>query len=223
MGRFIAIEGGDGSGKATQSKLLAEYAKEQGYDVLQVSFPRYGQDSAYYVEQYLNGKYGESSDDVPAELASLAFALDRYAAKDGIIAHLKKPNSLVISDRYMASNLAHQGTKFDDETERKKFYDRTLTTEYGVLGIPKPDLNIVLLMPAEISQSNVDKKAARAYTDKKRDILEADHTHLDKAKRNYEEICRLYPEEFRAIDCINGKKLCSINEIQIKIVRISSV
>ena len=213
MGRFIAIEGGDGSGKGTQSKLLAEYARGQGYDVYEISFPRYGEDSAYYVEQYLNGKYG-SIDEVSAEIGTLPYALDRFAAKADINAHLAKPNSLVIADRYMASNLAHQGAKLDDETERREFYRRTLLTEYDILGIPRPDLNIVLLVPAAISQANVDKKAARSYTTAKRDIHEADANHLDKAKQGYEELCHLYPEQFTALDCMNTNgTLLSIKDV----------
>lgn len=213
VGRFIAIEGGDGSGKATQSKLLAEYARHQGFDVLEITFPRYGQDSAYYVEQYLNGRYGEAND-VPAELGTLPFALDRYAAKNDIEAHLDRPNSLVISDRYMASNLAHQGTKIPEPSTRHEFYRRTLLTEYDILGIPRPDLNIVLLVPSAISQINVDKKSARSYTEKKRDIHEADTDHLEKAKRNYEELVNLYPDEFTSVQCIDNQKLRTIEDIQ---------
>ncbi len=216
MGRFIAIEGGDGSGKATQAKLLAEYATAQGYDVLTVSFPRYGNDSAYYAERYLNGAYG-TAEDVPAELGILPYALDRFAARDDIAAHLAKDKSLVIADRYMASNLAHQGTKVDEVDTRQEFYRRTMLTEYDILGIPRPDLNIVLLVPSAISQANVDKKAARSYTALKRDIHEADAGHLDKAKRNYEEICELYPNEFTALNCMSDEQLRPIDDIQASI------
>lgn len=213
MGRFVAIEGGDGSGKATQSKLLAEHARNNGYDVLEVSFPRYGNDSAYYIEQYLNGHYGESKD-VPAELGTLPYALDRFAAKGEIEAHLAKDNSLVISDRYMASNLAHQGAKIANPAHRQEFYDRTLLTEFEILQIPKPDINIVLIMPAESMQANIDKKSARDYTKLKRDIHEADSDHLDKAKANYEELSELYPNEFTAIDCMKNDQLQPIDDIQ---------
>lgn len=200
MGLFIAIEGGDGSGKGTQSKLLIEYLRSKEYDVYEADFPRYGKQSAYYVERYLNGDYG-GPNDVPADLGTLPYALDRFAAKDEIAAHLKKPNSIVVSNRYVASNLAHQGTKLADEQQRREFYERTKATEYDILGIPKPDMNIVLLVPTKLAQANVDKKDARSYTEKKRDIHEADSDHLEKAKANYEEICRLYPSEFTAIDC----------------------
>lgn len=217
MGKFIAIEGGDGSGKGTQSRLLVNYLREQGYDVYEADFPRYGQPSAYYVERYLNGDYG-GTNDVPADLGVLPFALDRFAAKDDIIAHLAKPNSIVISNRYMASNLAHQGAKIANTAARHEFYERTKQTEYGILGIPRPDLNIVLIVPTDIAQANVDKKATRSYTSSKRDIHEADANHLESAKRNYEEICELYPEEFTAIDCIDNRgNLLAISSIQQKI------
>lgn len=214
MGRFIAIEGGDGSGKGTQSKLLIEHLRESGYDVYEADFPRYGNPSAYYVERYLNGDYG-GPNDVPADLGVLPYALDRFAAKNDLVSHLEKPNSIVVSNRYMASNLAHQGTKLQTSDERHAFYERTKETEYDILGIPKPDLNIVLLVPSNIAQANVDKKEARGYTDKKRDIHEADADHLEKAKSNYEEICELYPDEFVAIQCVTDTgTMRSIDDIQ---------
>ena len=217
MGIFIAIEGGDGSGKGTQSKLLADYAKEEGYDVLQVSFPRYGNDSAYYVERYLNGAYG-GTNDVPADLGVLPYAIDRYAASAEIRAHLEKPNALVVADRYMASNLAHQGAKIADDEDRKAFYERTKITEYEVLGIPRPDKNIVLVVPAHLMQANVDKKAARTYTVSKRDIHEADAQHLEKAKANFEELCKLFPNEFMAIECTRDNRMRSVEEIHTDII-----
>ncbi len=214
-GLFIAIEGGDGSGKGTQSELLRQYAANTlGKHVLKVSFPRYGQPSAYYAGEYLNGAYG-TADEVPADLASLTYAIDRFAAKTDIEAQLALPDGIVIADRYVASNLAHQGTKFSDPTERHGFYERMLITEYEVLGIPKPSMNIVLVMPTNLAQSNVDKKDLRSYTDKKRDIHEADASHLDRAKTNYEELCNLYPNEFTAVACVdNNGAMRSIEDIQ---------
>lgn len=220
MGQFIAIEGGDGSGKATQTKLLVEHLQSIGKDVLHMSFPRYGQNSAYYVEQYLNGKYG-SSDEVHSELGTLPYALDRFAAKKDIEAQLQKPDGIVISDRYMASNLAHQGAKLSQADERKTFYERTMLTEYDILGIPRPNLNIVLLVPAKLSQENVDKKSERSYTSQKRDILEADENHLENAKRNYEELCELYPNEFTAINCVDADEvMISVDNIHQRLLEI---
>lgn len=217
MGLFIAIEGGDGSGKGTHSELLQQYFIGRGYDVTKLSFPRYGQDSAYYVERYLNGAYGQA-DDVPADLGVLPYALDRYAASADLRLALSGENAIVIADRYMASNLAHQGAKINDADERAIFYERTKVTEYGVLGIPKPDRTIVLVMPTEHMQSNVDKKAAREYTAMKRDIHEADANHLEKAKSNFEELCSLFPAEFTAVYCTDKSGgMRPIDDIQAEI------
>ena len=206
MSEFITIEGGDGSGKGTQSELYREYAAHVlGAQVLKLSFPRYGNASAYYAEQYLNGVYGDA-DSVHPELGILPYALDRFAASVDIRAQLRLPDGLVIADRYMASNLAHQGTKIHDTDERHAFYERTMKTEYEILGIPRPTKNIVLLMPTDLAQTNVDKKDAsiRGYTTLKRDIHEADASHLDRAKANYEELCELYPDEYTAIKCTDN-------------------
>ena len=214
---FIAIEGGDGSGKGTQAEILREYmATTLGKVVTKLSFPQYGEPSAYYAERYLNGEYG-GINEVHPDLASLAYAVDRYAAKPQIEASLVDPAHTVVTDRYVGSNIAHQGAKIDGTVERHAFYERTLHTEYEILGIPRPSKNIVLLVPSAIAQQNVDKKAARSYTSLKRDIHEADASHLEKAKRNYQELCELYPDEFMPIDCMDGDTLRSIDDIQLEI------
>jgi dTMP kinase len=202
QGIFIGIEGGDGSGKGTQAELTEMRARAEGLDVLRVSFPRYGMMSAAIVGRYLDGQYG-AGNDIHPDLASLPYALDRFAAAPEIFAHLAKgPDAIVITDRYDGSNKAHQGTKLADAAMRHAFYAESDEIEYGILRIPKPDLNIVLLVPPKTSQSNVDKKAARSYTDKVRDIHEADANHLELAKANYEELCQLFPERYTPIDCM---------------------
>lgn len=218
MGLFVAIEGGDGSGKGTQADILRDYiANELKRPVTKLSFPRYGESSAYYAEQYLNGNYG-AANDVHPDLAALAYAIDRFAERPVLEQLLNDDDRIVIADRYQGSNLAHQGSKIEDEAERRAFYERTLNTEYGILGIPRPMKNIVLLVPSGTAQSNVDRKQARSYTSLKRDVHEADADHLDKTKRNYEELCRLYPQEFIAIDCMtDADTMRSIEDIQSEI------
>lgn len=219
--KLIAIEGGDGSGKATQTKRLAEYLREEGYDVLEQVFPRYGEFSAIFVERYLNGEYGQA-DDVPADLAGLAYAIDRSVAAPSIRQHLDKDNAVAILDRSTASNMAHQGTKFDTDEGRHRYYEETIRLEYELLGVAKPDVCIVLLVPPAISQSNVDKKAARSYTTKTRDIHEASANHLELAKRNYQELCELHPGYFIPVDCMeaDGQTMRSIEDIHQEIRQI---
>ncbi len=202
MGVFIAIEGGDGSGKGTQTELIVERLTRKGLDVLKLSFPRYGETSAEIVTNYLNGEYSEGNSLHP-DIASLPFAIDRYAAKEQILAHLSRQNTVVIADRYVASNLAHQGAKLTDETERHEFYTRITNIEFGILQLPQPDVSFVLLVPSTVAQQNVDAKTARTYTDKKRDIHEADAEHLDRTKSNYEELTTLFPEKYTTINCMS--------------------
>lgn len=216
MGLFIAIEGGDGSGKGTHAQLLADYLTSQGKDVYKLSFPRYDQPSGRYPGRYLDGQYGDAAQIHP-DLSSMPYAIDRFAAKADIEAALSKPNGIVIADRYIASNLAHQGANPQLKTneDRHRFYDEIKELEFDILSVIKPDINIVLIMPTALAQANVDKKSARSYTDKKRDILEADATHLDKAKVNFEELCTLYPDEFIRIECADSDgQLRDIDSIQ---------
>jgi dTMP kinase len=221
VGLFIAIEGADGSGKSTQSDLLAEFLEGKGKRVIRQKFPRYGKDSAFYVEQYLNGVYGQTND-VPADLGVLPYAIDRYAASAEIKSYLEDDDTVIVCDRYMGSNLAHQGAKIDDFDSRQVFYDRTMITEYNVMGIPRATINVVLIMPTELAQANVDNRPDREYTSQKRDIHEADADHLEKAKRNYEELCRLYPDEFVAIQCTDERmNMRSIEDIQSEIQAIT--
>lgn len=224
MGLFIAIEGGDGSGKGTQAGLLEEYLKKQGRPVFRISFPRYGQDSALYASRYLDGQYGDDPNAIPADLASLPYAIDRFAAKSDIDAVLAQKDGVVIADRYVASNLAHQGTKFETDEARHQYYDEMKHLEFDILGIPRPSKSIVLVVPTDIAQANVDKKATRSYTTKKRDIHEGNSDHLERAKANYQELCRLYPDEFTAIICTDKKgALRPIPEIHAEIRKLAGL
>ncbi len=207
-GTFIVIEGSDGSGKGTQFKIIAERLKAEGHDVAMYDFPQYDQESSYFVREYLNGNYG-SADELGAYTPSLFFALDRFQASQSIKKDLEA-GKIVLSNRFIGANLAHQGQKIDDETERTRYYDWLYDLEFNILGIPKPDVNIVLVVPAEIAQKLVDLKEARSYTDKKRDIHEADLNHLKRAVAAYEKLCEQFPEQFTAIHGTKNGELLSI-------------
>ena len=191
-GKFFVIEGGDGSGKGTQTARITEILRSEGKEVMSLSFPRYGQHSATTVEMYLRGEFGEANAVAP-QLASAGFALDRVAAAPEMIEFLQDPNHILLADRYVFSNLAHQGTKLDDEADRSQFYRDSLQLEFGDLRLPRPDKNIILLLPSDVAQENVDKKSARSYTSAKRDIHEKDLSHLTKANRNYQELAKQFP------------------------------
>lgn len=211
-GSFFVIEGTDGSGKGTQCDLLAKRLRHEGYDVEVFDFPRYEADSSYFIRQYLNGKYGEA-DDVGPYTSSLFFALDRFAASRDIQSALAQ-GKVVLANRYTGSNMAHQGTKFENRAERRGFFIWLDNLEFELLGIPRPDMYLVLRVPAAIAQTMVDKKEARTYTDKKRDIHEADLSHLQRSVEVYDDLCDLFPKDFQRIDCVRSGKLMDIDTIQ---------
>ncbi|MBW2970150.1 thymidylate kinase [Candidatus Woesearchaeota archaeon] len=214
-GVFIVIEGTDGTGKATQSKKLAEYLQSKGKTVEIFDFPQYDRPSSFFVQEYLNGKYGS---EVSPYKASLFYALDRFDASFRIREAINA-GKIVISNRYVASNMGHQGGKIDDTKKRYDYFKWNDELEYGILGIPKPDLNIVLFVPAAIAQKLVDGKGDRNYIGgTKRDLHEQDLSHLKRAEQVYLEIVRMFPEQFCLIECMDGERLMTIDEVHAKVV-----
>lgn len=210
-GIFIVIEGTDGSGKATQFKRLAERLSSDGHEVALVDFPQYPSDSSHFVKRYLNGDYG-SAEQVGPYTGSLFYALDRYDAAASIRQALDE-GKVVLANRFTGSNMAHQGAKFDNAEERRGYFIWLDNLEFEMLGIPRPDMNLVLRVPAEISQQLVDKKGAREYTDKQRDLHEADIEHLKRAVEVFDDMCSLFPKDFQRIDCTRDGKLMEIGSI----------
>jgi len=214
---FIVIDGTDGSGKGTQTKLLVERLRREGHAVEQLSFPRYSKPSAYFVEQYLNGHYGAGSEVGPHK-SSLFYALDRFDASTGIRAALDA-GTIVVSDRYVSANKGHQMGKLTDPGERKAFLDWINDLEYRILGIPKPDLTILLHVPSEIAYELIAKKDERGYLNgKKRDIHEADPGHLKAAEQAYLDIPSMDTvERWEVTSCMENGQLMSIEAIHEKL------
>ena len=205
QGLFIMIEGTDGSGKGTQTELLVERFQKEGYAVEQIHFPQYGERSAAMVEDYLNGKFG-TAEEVGPYRASIFYAIDRYAASSTIHAWLAA-GKIVIANRYVGSNMGHQGGKIHDREERKKYFDWNYDLEYHIFQIPKPTVNIILHVKPEISQKLVDQKGERQYLNgKKRDIHEDDLNHLKNAESAYLDMAEIYPE-FELIECVENNTI----------------
>ncbi|MFH1276182.1 MAG: thymidylate kinase [Candidatus Woesearchaeota archaeon] len=183
-GIFIVLDGGDGSGKALQTRKLIERLEKEGYKVKAADFPQYGNWSAEFVERYLRGEFGSAQEVLPKQ-ASLFYALDRYAARDKIKSWLNE-GFIVISNRYVSSNKGHQLGKIFDKDAMKEFLNWINDLEYNILKIPIPNLTLYLHMSPEIGQQLVDKKPERDYIQgKKRDIHEDDLDHLKNAERAY--------------------------------------
>ena len=208
-GIFIVIDGTDWSWKGTQTRLLVEKLKYKWYDVEMADFPQYWQRSATMLEDYLNWKFW-TADEVWPYRASVFYAIDRYEASSRIKKWIEEWK-IVISNRYVSSNMWHQAWKIHDPKERDKFLEWLDEFEYWLFWIPRPDMNILLYMPTEIWQQLVDKKWDRSYTDKKRDIHEADLQHLKDAAEAYKYVAKKY--NWLIIDSAPDGNLLSIDEI----------
>lgn len=214
------LEGTDGSGKTTQTDLLVERLKKEGRRVESVSFPRYGEKSAVMVEEYLNGAFG-TAEEVGPYRASIFYAIDRYAASP-IIRQWLLEGAIVIANRYIASNMGHQGGKIKDPAERQKFFDWNYELEYTIFGIPKPDVSILLHVPAETAQRLVDQKGAREYLHgKKRDIHENDLQHLKAAEGAYLDLAKRF-QEFQPVECMENGALLSKEDVHDRVWNIVS-
>ncbi len=215
-GKFIVIEGTDGSGKNEQTMRLVKHLEREGYNVASFDFPRYNEPSSWFVSEYLRGGFG-TLEEVGSKTASLFYALDRYAAAPHIRSAIDE-GVMVVSNRYVASNLGHQGSKIDDEGERGQYFQWDYDLEYVVNGIPQPDLNIILHLPAEIAQKFVDQKTERKYlSGKKRDIHESDLNYLIRTEKVYEQLSVLYPKEFTVVECIENGNLLSLDQVHDKV------
>lgn len=219
VAKFIAIEGSDGSGKGTHSELLVTWLKGLGVAVHFADFPRYGNPSAHFVEEYLNGHFG-ALDTISAYKASLFYALDRYSASFAIRDALSAGKT-VIANRYVGSNMAHQGGKLGDPADRMAYYKWNNNLEFSILGIPRPDLNIVLSMPPKHSSKLIDNKGKRDYIlQGSRDIHEQDSSHLIRAYDTFNELTELFPKEFTKVNCTSGRGIRTIDDIQNELRRL---
>lgn len=195
-GIFIVIDGSDGTGKKTQHQLLLDRLTTEGISNQSVDFPRYGEPSAYFVEQYLGGAYG-AADEVSAEKSSVFYALDRYAASKEIQDALDA-GKVVVANRFTLSNMGHQGAKLADKSEREKLYAWIDTFEHETLGVPRPDMNIILTIPHSVAQANIDR---RSVSDNRvKDIHEANDDFMRRSIDVYYELSEL-SDTSREVKC----------------------
>jgi dTMP kinase len=148
---LIVLEGLDGSGKGTQTALLAQALVKRGYPLRQVTFPDYDSPSSALVRMYLDGEFGSDPGDVNAYAASAFYAVDRFASFRRDWKADYDRGSVILCDRYVTSNMVYQMGKAPRE-EWDQYLAWTEDFEYGKLGLPKPDLVLFLDMPVEVSQ-----------------------------------------------------------------------
>ena len=211
-GKLIVLEGLDGSGKATQAKLLAEHLAAQGVPVQKITFPDYASDSSALVKMYLAGQFGQHPDDVNAYAASSFYAVDRYASYKTSWGSFYEQGGVIIADRYTTSNAVHQCSKLPPE-QWESFLGWLFDFEFHLLGLPAPDEVIYLQVDPAVSQKLM---TGRYHGDESRkDVHEKDIEYLARSRRSAE-----YCAEhlgWATVHCTENGAMRSIEEIQAEV------
>ena len=209
MGKFIVIDGLDGSGKGTQTDILVERLKKEGKKVRILSFPVYENDSSLFVRMYLEGKFGTNPSDTNAYVASMFFACDRYISyKTDWINDMRDPDTYVIANRYTSANAVHQLSKLPRE-EWNDFLKWLWDFEFFKIGLPVPDITIYLELPPVLSLSLVRSRSEQ--TGRKMDIHELDTSYMDKCYDAALFSCKEL--SWKQIKCYKGDKIRTIADI----------
>ncbi len=217
-GKLIVIDGGDGSGKTTQSAMLVSYLKAQHIAVKAFDFPQYYTSfHGKIVGRFLAGEFGKL-DEISPYLASLAYALDRASAKDEMdlwLAH----GGVIVCNRYATSNMAHQGARLPED-KRAEFLDWIDELEYKVHKIPREDIVIYLHVPWQFGMELTKKKGERGYLNgKAADIAEADITHRQASEAMYLSLAKRR-RKWVIIECVEDGNMLSKEAIHEKILTV---
>lgn len=208
MGKLVVIDGLDGCGKSTQLEILCKHLNDLSINHRMVSFPEYDKPTSIFVRKYLNGEFSPTVDGVNCYTASSFYAMDRYASyKLGWESDYKN-GTLIVSGRYISSNLIHQMTKLPLE-QWDNFAKWLYDYECNKLELPNADLTIFLDMPIELSQRLISNRYNG--NESKRDIHEADIEYLKACRKS-----AIYSAEkfnWSVIPCNDGQNLRSIEDI----------
>lgn len=213
IGKLIVIEGTDCSGKETQTKKIVERLERDNIKCVRFSFPNYDSPTGKIVGGPYLGKericdcwFDEGAVNVDPKVTSLYFAADRkYNISK--INDLLKQGINVILDRYIYSNLAHQGGKIKEKNSRYEMYKWLEKLEFELLELPKADIRVFLHMPYDVSLK------LKKNREESLDQHELSKEHLLMAENAYKELAELY--DFKTIECndkMNPRTIESIND-----------
>jgi dTMP kinase len=141
-GVFICIEGLDGSGKSTQAKLLTKKLCEMGYNAVFTAEPSQGK-----IGKFIRKRLFEQ-ERLPTTIEALLFAADRIEHVQNIVVPALEEGKIVISDRYVYSSLAYQGSTGLDLN-----WIETINAN-----AQKPDLSIFIDVAPEVVLDRLKRK-----------------------------------------------------------------
>ena len=211
-GKFIVIDGIDGSGKATQVRELKERFIKEGLRVETIDYPRYYDNVlGEFIGECLNGEHGDFAHLDP-KIASMLYAADRFESKE-ILEKWLEDGVVVIADRYVSANQIHQGGKIKDHKEREKFLTWLDKVECGVFKLPQPDLTVFLDVDIEYIYALLQRSGeTKKYAGGVKDAVEHDVEYLTNAQESARYLSGLKDNWIR-VDCTSTGSLRSIKDI----------
>lgn len=216
-GRFIVIEGLDGSGKATQTEILKTKLEEKGERVKKLTFPDYDNPSSALVKMYLGGEFGDNPDDVNAYAAAAFYTVDRIASYLKFWKEDYENGSVILADRYATSNIIYQMSKLP-ESEWDNYIGFQEDFEYNKIKVPKPDLVIYLDVEPDVSQKLMSKRYSG--DESKKDLHEKNVNFLLECRKS-----ALYAAEklgWKKISCTENGEMKAISRISEEILKVVS-
>lgn len=207
QGKLIVIDGGDGAGKATQTGLLVERLRAEGHSVETLDFPRYTQNTfGALIRECLDGTRGDFMA-LDSRVVSTLFAADRFESKGQLEAWLRA-GKVIILDRYVSSNMLHQGARLHDVDELETFLDWLDHVEHTIFGVPRPDLIVYLdvewqLRLALKQQAVSEQKHGETIGI---DVAEADHAHQERVEARARTITASR-NQWQTVTCVESGQL----------------
>lgn len=159
-GFLIAVDGTDGSGKGTQTRLLCEALEKRGVEYRYIDFPTYDKDWSALVSIYLGGVFGNDPGAVNAYAASSFYSMDRYCS---YMLDWKKDydaGKVIVANRYTTANAVHQLAKLGRD-EYDGFLQWLFDFEQNKLGLPAPDAVFYLALEPQLSIKLVEQRCLR--------------------------------------------------------------
>jgi dTMP kinase len=181
-GVFIALEGGEGAGKTTQARLLAIWLRDQGYDVVTTREP-----GATKIGMRLRAVLLDTAHTgLSARAETLLYAADRAEHVSAVILPALERGAVVVTDRYVDSSLAYQGTG------RKQSTDEVARLNQWATGGLMPDLTVLLDMPPA---NGLGRRARSA------DRLEAEPLDFhERVRRGFLALAAAEPDRYLVLD-----------------------
>ena len=217
MGKIIVIEGTDSSGKETQTKLLYERIKKINEKTIKISFPNYDSPACEPVKMYLAGAFGTDAVKVNPYPVSTMYAIDRYASYKQDWGKSYEEGYIIVTDRYVTSNMIHQASKIQSEEEKEEYLKWLIDLEYKKNQIPEPDIVIFLKMPIDKAKELMANRNNKIDGSMKKDIHEINEDYLKKSYKNATKISQKF--NWYEVECVENNRIKSIEEINDEIFK----